>query len=206
MKLNSKKTKEMIIDFKKIQSDIPPIIFNDEIIERVNSFKLLGVHISSSLKWQDHLDSVTSKCSKRLYFLRCLKRAGISEDDLTTYYKSVVRPVMEYACPVWYTSTTQQQKDELESLQKRALSIIKPGSCYKDALADCKIEPLQGRLLDLCKSFFVKMSNSSHRLNHLLPKNDSCRNLRSGAKFKLPKCHTKRFKQSFIPFCLFNFQ
>ena len=34
-----------------------------------------------------------------------LKRAGISQLDLVTVYISVVRPVLEYACPVWHTKS-----------------------------------------------------------------------------------------------------
>ena len=33
-----------------------------------------------------------------------LKRAGIRQTDLVNEYVSVVRPVLEYACPVWHTN------------------------------------------------------------------------------------------------------
>jgi len=37
---------------------------------------------------------------------------------------SVIRTVLEYACPVWHSSLTTGQSDMLESLQKQALRII----------------------------------------------------------------------------------
>ena len=40
------------------------------------------------------------------------------------FYTSVIRTVLEYACPVWHSSLTTGQSDMLESLQKRALRII----------------------------------------------------------------------------------
>ena len=64
------------------------------------------------------------KAGKRLYMLYQLKRAGISQSDLVTVYLSVVRPVLEYACPVWHTNLQQYLSDNIESIQKRALKCI----------------------------------------------------------------------------------
>ncbi len=33
-----------------------------------------------------------------------LKRAGIAQHDLVRVYVSVIRPILEYACPVWHMS------------------------------------------------------------------------------------------------------
>ena len=50
-------------------------------------YKLLGVMISSSLKWDDHIDAIMTKAAKRLWFLKKLKQAGVSVDDLVHYYR-----------------------------------------------------------------------------------------------------------------------
>ena len=34
--------------------------------------------------------------------------AGFDSEDLLALYGSVIRPVLEYACPVWYTATITQ--------------------------------------------------------------------------------------------------
>ena len=39
-----------------------------------------------------------------------LKRAGIGQHDLVTIYVSVIRPVLEYACPVWHTNLNNHLK------------------------------------------------------------------------------------------------
>ena len=41
--------------------------------ETVSSTKVLGVTISSGLKWSVHIDSITTKAAKRLYLLGQLK-------------------------------------------------------------------------------------------------------------------------------------
>ena len=57
--------------------------------------------ISQDLTW-NKLDNIVKKAGKRLYILYQLKRAGITQKDLVSVYVSVVRPVLEYACPVWH--------------------------------------------------------------------------------------------------------
>ena len=97
---------------------------SDYVIERVYSFKLLGVVIEHNLKWNAHVDSICAKASTRLHYLKVLERSSLSRDDLLYFYSSVIRPVLEYACPAWHTSLTQQQTRQIESIQKRALRII----------------------------------------------------------------------------------
>ena len=44
--------------------------------------------------------------------------------QLLHFYTAVIRPVLEYASPVWHYSITQAQSQHLESIQKRAAHII----------------------------------------------------------------------------------
>ncbi|KAK2179169.1 hypothetical protein NP493_505g01046 [Ridgeia piscesae] len=48
-----------------------------------------------------------------------LKRAGITQKDLVSVYVSVVRPVLEYACPVWHTNLPQYLSDNIEVIPKK---------------------------------------------------------------------------------------
>ena len=50
------------------------------------------------------LTILLKKRQKESYLMYQLKRAGISQCDLIRVNTSVVRPVLEYACPVWYTN------------------------------------------------------------------------------------------------------
>ncbi len=99
MKINGKKTKEMVISFKKVPPFIPPLKINGYDIDRVTISKRLGIYVSIDLKWGPHVDKIHHKAFKRLYFLTCLKRAGVEENELLDYYRSVIRSVVEYACP-----------------------------------------------------------------------------------------------------------
>ena len=51
----------------------------------------------------------------------------VEYDKLTVllyFYTAVIRPVLEYAAPVWHYAITQAQTQQLESVQKRAIHII----------------------------------------------------------------------------------
>mgnify|MGYP006343999921 CR=1 FL=1 len=108
-----------------IKQAMPPALrLNDNEIERVQGYKLLGLYINNSLTWDDHVTSICTKTAKRLHFLKLLKRAAMSTADLLRYYESVIRPVAECACVVWHYSLTKDQSARLESIQRRALKLI----------------------------------------------------------------------------------
>ena len=77
MKLNVTKTKEFIISFVKDPKLLDPLTVNSLPLESINTTKLLGVHLSSDLKWSTHVEAVCAKASKRLFALRSLKRIGV---------------------------------------------------------------------------------------------------------------------------------
>ena len=102
MNINSDKSKEMLISFMQdhdFRSTVPRLIIDGNEIDNVQYAKLLGVTISSDLTWNKHVENIVAKAGKRGYMLYQLKRTGIGQHDLVTIYVSVIRPVLEYACP-----------------------------------------------------------------------------------------------------------
>jgi hypothetical protein len=84
--LNVNKTKEIIMDFRKQQSEHPPIHINGTVVEKVESFKFLGVHITDKLKCSTHTDSPVKKAQQSLYNLRRLKKFGLSPKTFLQMY------------------------------------------------------------------------------------------------------------------------
>ena len=97
--LNESKCKELRISFAKSAADFAPIVINAKAIEVVPTVKLLGLNISSDLRWNCHVAEISKKVASRLYFRKQLKRANIPTKDLLIFYRTCIRPVMEYACP-----------------------------------------------------------------------------------------------------------
>ena len=101
--------------------------------------------ISNNLTWSKHVDNIVSKAGKRVYMLYQLKRAGISQNDLVTIYVSIIRPVLEYACPVWSSSLPTYLSDAIEMIQKRVLRSIHPGLHYDDIWVFVGLQSLKKR-------------------------------------------------------------
>ena len=207
LSINADKTKELLIFFGEGKSDIPKLNVNGSEIERVPHAKLLGIVISDDLRWGNHVQGIYKKASKRLFYLRQLKRSGLARNELTQIYKSLVRPIVEYCSELWSTSLTSELVSLVESIQVRACRIILPNMEYERACEELKLATLEERRFDAITKLFLKMQDHNHRLHHLLPpRRSSYYSLRHSYEYEPPKCKTKRHKDSPIPWCLFNLQ
>ena len=107
-----------------VHRNFPPIVINGKELSVSNSVKILGVTISSDLKWNEHISECIKKANKRLYFIVLLKRANVPLSDIVNFYCTVIRPVLEYCAPVFHHALPQYLSDDIERVQKRVLSII----------------------------------------------------------------------------------
>jgi len=125
-------------------------------IERVDVFKLLGVYINRSLKWDDHVRTICNKAASRIYFLKQLKRSSVEPEDLFHFYATVIRPVLEYACPVWHSGLNTEHRNRIEAIQKRVFRIIFGASDYLDFCITNGYSTLHMTGVTCClKSFFT---------------------------------------------------
>jgi hypothetical protein len=111
---------------------------------------------------------ITVKAGRRLHFLKLLKRSSVACDGLLHYYKSIIRPVLEYACPlaIW---VTVEQRDRLESVQRRALHLISGSTDNEAQCVLLDIEPMCVSIDNLARSFFHRICDPADCLNYLLP-------------------------------------
>ena len=71
VKFNTSKTQLLTISLSNTPSNYP-IIFEDSKILPLNSINILGLQISSSLSWRDHIVQIAKSASKKLGVLfRC---------------------------------------------------------------------------------------------------------------------------------------
>ena len=89
--------------------------------------------------------------------------------DLVSVYVSVVRPVVEYACPVWHTNLPQYLSDNIEVIQKRALKCIFPGLGYAEIFRRVNLDTLNVRRDSISQKHFDNIKVGIHILNYLLP-------------------------------------
>ena len=89
----------MRITHKQDKSKQPYYMWNAE-LKLVDSCKDLGVYVSRDLSWSHHVDEIVNKANK---VAGLLKRTVGSKnrESFSLLCKSLVRPISEYACPVW---------------------------------------------------------------------------------------------------------
>ena len=60
--LHVKKTKEMLIDFRKAQTDIPDLFIDGVKVERVTEYKYLGTVLDNKLNFNKNTDFIHKRC------------------------------------------------------------------------------------------------------------------------------------------------
>ena len=97
-------------------------ILHGQPLQTVSQAKYLGITITSDLRWNAHINSISSKANRSLGFLR--RNLKVSSIQIKTLaYFTFVRPILENSCTVWdpYTAT---QINKLEMIQRRAARYV----------------------------------------------------------------------------------
>ena len=192
MIINPKKTKDMWICFNTAIPEPDPLLICSEVVERVKSHKLLGVWHQNNLKWNLHVESIVMKANKCLYSLRECRRANLPLEVGITCYKSWIRPILEYAAPIW-GGLPQYLTDEIESIQNRCMKILgTPRNNFKT---------LEQRRADLTIKEFQKIQNDpTNPCNRFIQQPSTHEHdLRTHSNLPYVISYTKRHQQSFIP-------
>ena len=121
------------------------------------------------MKWNEHIQDICSKASKRLYFLRVLQRASFVVPDLVKLYCCYIQPVLEYACPVWHPCIPEYLCEQVETVQKRALCIICKNVSSSENMESTGIVSLKDRRESLCRIYFNRINKPSNCIFKLLP-------------------------------------
>ena len=86
MKINYGKTKLMVFNPGHSRDFLPRFTFNNDELDVVDEFKLLGVIIRSDLSWEQNTDYIVKRANKKLWSLRRLKNLGARTSDLVDVY------------------------------------------------------------------------------------------------------------------------
>jgi hypothetical protein len=121
LSLNVSKTNYMIFSGKLSQTKLN-IIFDNNLLDKVECTKFLGVHIDSQLTWNNHIKYIHAKISKSMYVLYRAK-LFFTKDSLYSIYCTLILPYLMYCCEIW-GNNYKQRLQCLYVLQKRAIRIV----------------------------------------------------------------------------------
>ena len=205
MKINGEKCQILISNFSRDTAISPAddVTINNTSIPIVTSLKLLGVHITSDLKWDTHVRHITKTASRKLFMLSTLRQFNADQDDLRAIYISFIRPTLEYCSQLWHPGLTKQLSDDIERVQKRACRMIIGHDNfvnYDSACRQLNLDPLHRRR----ETAFGKLAadivaNTNHPLYPHDQDNSKPRPLRRLRRFVVPRAYTERYRTSVIP-------
>ena len=118
MKLNEKKTKQIIFNFNKGKQFATKVKLKGEPLEVVDEVKLLGVIITKDLKWEKNTKYLVKKANKKMRMLHIASKFTRNREHLKQIYKTFIRCNLEFSSNVWHSSLTQENREDLERVQK----------------------------------------------------------------------------------------
>ena len=197
MKLNLEKTKLMLFNPCISKDFMPDITISTTRLELVERAKLLGVILTSDLKWEQNTQYIVQRCNSKVWTLRRLKKLGASKDDLLEVYFKQIRTILEYASPVWNSGLTGDDIINLERVQKTVLHIILGDSykSYSSALKATGIQKLSARRKKLSLDF-AKKALKSPKFNNWFRRNPNQGGRTNQPKFCPVVARTERFQKS----------
>ncbi|KAK3539718.1 hypothetical protein QTP70_012048 [Hemibagrus guttatus] len=124
LSLNVDKTKEMVVDFRRAQSDHSLLFIDGSPVEIIKSTKFLGVRLVENFTWSLNTSSITKKAQQHLYFLWRLRKARLPPPILTMYYRGTIESVLSSCITAWFGNCTISDRKTLQRIVKTAEKII----------------------------------------------------------------------------------
>ena len=161
MKINLEKTNLMLFNNCRSLDFNPNVLIFNQKIQLVEETRLLGLIVSSDLKWSANTKNLVNKANKHLWIISRLKKLGADPNSLCEIYRKQIRCLLELASPVWTGSITKNEIIQIERVQKCALHIIlgHAYTTYQEALYLLNLDPLQTRRKHLALKFALKAEN-----------------------------------------------
>ena len=185
---------------------LPDLHLNDTPLPVVTECKLLGVHLNNEMTWTTHVNYILSRARKNFFILYRARKFTFSHDTLLILYHWFIRTMLEYAAPVWHPGITQEQRHNIEKIQRRSFRIIlqQDYESYEQALARLGQQTLHQRREMLTLRLARGILRSPIHRDLLPPSLGDIhgRNTRHRRRLQPVRCRTERYKKSFVPYAV----
>ncbi len=189
---------------KRRPSQLPNLTINGGVMSQVSKHKHLGVFLTETMSWKEHIDHIVAKSSKRLGPLTMLKNQ-VTRTALNTMYITLIRPILEYSSST-FLNLTQADADRLEQVQYKAARIVSgalSGTSRTSTIQEVGWDTLTDRRKSQQATIMYKISNAlapNYLQNALanITRTQGRYNLRNQS-LELAVTRTSRYQKSFVP-------
>ena len=215
MIINNSKCHVITFNFSKYNICPKNLRLSDQLIQPVDKIKLLGVILTNDLKWTENTNNICSRVNQRLYLISKLKHFGLQKEELLTAWISILRPITEYAVPLWHSGLSEGDSNRIELLQKKALSIILGTRyidnkryfklndkllSYVDTLQKVGLTTLNKRRVVLTNKFAIETARNEKHNDMFIKKQSNAMATRNMFVLDEPYCKTERYFKSAVPY------
>lgn len=183
LSLNVLKTKDMCIDFRRVQPSPDTIVIDGQTVESVESYKYLGTFLDNKLTFKKNTDSIHKKSQQRLFCLRKLSKFQVDSTLMILFYRSFIESIITFSFVCWFQSLRVKERNLLNKVVSVSSKII---GLPQETLQDL----YEKQLFKKANSILTDFSHPLYLQFQFLP---------SGSLLRLPFAKTNRFKHSFVP-------
>ena len=206
-----------VITFNFSNKNIGPqnLLLNGNILNSVNKIKLLGVIITDDLRWSENTAQICKKVNKKFYLLCILRQFDFNQEELLIAWKVLLRPITEYAVPLWHSGLLKSDINKLERLQKKAIGLILGTTyienrryykvngqavSYETALTHLELPTLTERREILTSKFALETFKNERHKGFFKEKVNVRPNSRYKPRIQEEICATERLKNAAVPY------
>ena len=193
IKLNNSKTEAILFTHSRIMQKLKKdhqILLNGSKLIWHDQVKYLGVLLDSKLTFSKNIQTNVVKAKKVISTLYCLlkKHSHVNFHSKLTIYKSYIRPILTYACPV-FSNCAKTHISKLQTIQNKCLRMVL-NAPYRTKISIlhklCNLPTISEFIDKLSENFYHQTSKSTNNLIKELG-SYSYDSLPFRVKHKLPK-------------------
>ena len=199
IKLNNRKTKCMPYINSKTRDFMPQLqLESGQFLEVIYEIKLVGLVLTSDLKWDNHVNYTVTRVNKVIWQLVRFKQLGAPREKLKLLYILKIRSILMFAAVCYHSSLTLELSRKLELQLKRSLAVILGTDyrSYSHALSLTNLPRFNKLKETACLKWAIKAQqdpNHSHLFK--LNKNNTIRK----SKFIELLCRRTKYYKTAIP-------
>ena len=185
--VNFNKTKELVFHRPGLRGFREPSPFDK--IEHLSEFKLLGVHLSTTLSMELHMNYIISVVNQRFFLLSSLKKEGLPLATFQIIFQALIVSHVTYALPAFSGFLSAGDIARMNVVFRKAMHWGLIDSVF---FVEDVIREVQDRVFKQIASI------CNHSLHSLLPAEiETGYNLRKhGHKYQLPSVTTALFRKA----------